>query len=54
MSEKITELKQITAKEISDNGVQALADRPNAAGQYGASGLSAKALKEWFDRLATL
>ena len=45
---------KITKKQITENGVQKLADRPNLSGQYGASGLSAAQLKLWFDKLATL
>jgi hypothetical protein len=46
-------LSNITAKHISDKGVQALANRPNAAWQYGVGGLSPTQLKLWFDKLAT-
>ncbi len=44
---------KITKKQIAENGVQKLADRPNLTGQYGTSGLSATQLKLWFDKLAT-
>lgn len=44
----------VTEKQIKAMGVQALANRPNAAGQYGQSGLSPEGLKLWFDKLATL
>lgn len=53
----MSELKtfdNITQKDIKSQGVQALADRPNASGQYGVGGLSAKQLKEHFDQLAAL
>jgi hypothetical protein len=46
-------IPKITNKQIAEKGVQALADRPNLSAQYGASGLSAKQLKLWFDNLAT-
>ncbi len=46
-------LTNITTKQITDKGVQALANRPNAPGQYGAGGLSPTQLKLWFDKLAT-
>ena len=46
-------LSNITTKQITDKGVQALANRPNASAQYGVSGLSPTQLKLWFDRLAT-
>ena len=44
----------ITHNQIARMGVQALADRPNAASQYGQAGLSPTQLKMWFDKLATL
>lgn len=44
----------ITDLNLKQMGVQALADRPNAAQQYGQSGLSPTELKRWFDKLATL
>lgn len=47
-------LSNITDLQLKQSGVQALADRPNAAQQYGQSGLSAAQLKLWFDKLATL
>lgn len=47
-------IKKITTAQISEKGVRALADRPNANSQYGASGLSAQQLKLWFDKLAVL
>ena len=47
-------LSNITELQLKQSGVQALADRPNAAQQYGQSGLSAAQLKLWFDKLATL
>lgn len=57
MMEKSTEndykFSPITKDQIKKQGVQALANRPNAAGQYGKAGLSAEALKLWFDNLAT-
>lgn len=46
-------IPKITNKQISEKGVQALADRPNLSAQYGASGLSAAQLKLWFDQFAT-
>lgn len=46
-------LSNITTEQIKERGVQALADRPNAASQYGQSGLTAAQLKLWFDKLAT-
>lgn len=46
-------LLKITEKQISERGVQALADRPNVVQQYGQSGLTATQLKLWFDKLAT-
>ncbi len=42
----------ITKKQVAEKGVQALANRPNAASQYGVSGLSPEALKLWFDQLS--
>lgn len=54
--EKSTENKykfsRITDKQLKAQGVQALADRPNAAAQYGQSGLSPAQLKQWFDKFA--
>ena len=46
--------EQITPRQISTLGVQALADRPNAATRYGEGGLSASQLKVWFDQLSKL
>lgn len=46
--------ENITDRQLKQKGVQALADRPNVAGQYGQSGLSPTQLKLWFDNLATL
>ncbi len=46
-------LKKITQREIAAKGVQALADRPNRKAAYGVGGLTAVALKLWFDKLAT-
>lgn len=48
---KFTQISELNLKQM---GVQALADRPNAAQQYGQSGLSPTELKRWFDKLATL
>lgn len=48
------EFSPITDKHFKKSGVQALADRPNAANQYGQSGLSATQLKVWFDNMAKL
>lgn len=47
-------LTQITKTQISQNGVQSLADRPNFGAQYGVGDLSAAQLKVWFDKLASL
>lgn len=44
----------ITDIQLKQKGVQALADRPNAAQQYGQSGLTATQLKLWFDKLSIL
>ncbi len=46
-------LSNITAKQISTKGVQALSDRPNVSSRYGEGGLSPAQLKLWFDSLAT-
>lgn len=48
---KFTQISELNLKQM---GVQALADRPNAAQQYGKSGLRPTELKLWFDKLATL
>ena len=48
------EFQNITKKQIEQNGVQALSDRPNSVGAYGSGGLSPLELKLAFDRLATL
>lgn len=45
--------KKILQTQIQAKGVQALADRPNIAAQYGVGGLSGKDLKLWFDKLAS-
>ena len=52
-TEKEYKFSPITDKQIKAMGVQALANRPNAAGQYGQSGLSPTELKRWFDNLVT-
>lgn len=52
--DKKYQFQNITDKEIRAKGVQALANRPNAAQQYGQSGLTPEALKKWFDQLAEL
>lgn len=46
-------LQKITSTQITKNGVQALATRPNNSAQYGQGGLSPLELKLWFDKLAT-
>ena len=51
---KLNKFSNITEQDIKKHGVQALADRPNASGQYGTGGLSAQQLKEWFDQLAAI
>lgn len=52
--DKKYQFQNITEKEIRAKGVQALANRPNAAQQYGQSGLTPEMLKKWFDQLAEL
>lgn len=47
-------IEEISEDALSKNGVQALADRPNVASQYGQGGLTAQGLKEWFDKLGRL
>lgn len=47
-------IEKISDKEIKEKGVSALSDRPNLNNAYGAGGLTAKQLKEWFDQLANL
>ena len=44
----------ITEEEFKANSVSELADRPNQPAAYGVGGLSATALKEWFDKTAVL
>lgn len=44
---------KITNKQITEKGVQSLADKPNLVGQYGESGLTAFQLKLRFDKLAS-
>lgn len=46
------QLAKITKSQITEKGVQSLADRPNASAQYGVGGLSPQQLKLWFDKLA--
>lgn len=53
MSEIQKIANEITEAQIASKGVSALATRPNRAGQYGQSGLSAADLKAHFDLLAT-
>lgn len=53
-TEKEYKFAPITPQQIRAMGVSALADRPNAVGQYGQSGLSPAQLKSWFDNLVTL
>ena len=54
MEENKYKFSNITDRQLKQHGVQALADRPNAAQQFGQSGLSPMQLKLWFDKLATL
>lgn len=49
----LKKLTNITKNQIANKGVQALANRPNVAQQYGVAGLSPMDLKLWFDKLAT-
>ena len=52
------ELEKITEKELTTNGVVALADKPNSVSQvshkYGQAALSPEKLKAWFDALPRL
>lgn len=50
----LKKFQSITEKQLSQKGVQALADRPSMSAQYGVGGLSADQLKRWFDKLARL
>lgn len=50
-TKKIT---KITDKQVADNGVQALSNKPNSPTQYGVGGLNSTSLKLWFDKLAIL
>lgn len=52
-NQELKKFARINSNVIQKMGVQALSDRPNASGMYGRAGLSAKELKEWFDKLAT-
>jgi hypothetical protein len=52
--DKEYKFSNITDTQLKQKGVQALADRPNAAQQYGQSALSPTQLKKWFDNLAIL
>lgn len=46
-------IEEISIDQMSKQGVQGLADRPNSmTAQYGKSGLTAQELKAWFDKLA--
>lgn len=47
-------LKTITDAEFQKNSISALADKPNKVSLFGQGGLTAKALKEWFDLLPRL
>ena len=49
---KTKTINEITQKQISERGVQALSNRPNAASRHGAGGLSSEQLKLWFDKLS--
>ena len=51
-NKELLEFENINSNIIKKLGVQALADRPNAAGKYGNAGMSAAQLKAWFDQLA--
>ena len=53
MSEKNWK-QPITEEEFKASSVSALADRPNQPAAYGVGGLSATALKEWFDKTSVL
>ena len=47
-------INKITTAQIVANGVQSLANRPNAPSRYGASGLTATQLKQAFDNLSSI
>ena len=47
-------IDKITDGQIVANGVQSLANRPNAPSRYGASGLTATQLKQAFDNLSSI
>lgn len=47
-------LKNITESELQSKGVSALADRPNKVSAYGVGQLTAKDLKEWFDKIGRM
>ena len=49
---KTKTINEITQKQISERGVQALPNRPNAASRHGIGGLSSEQLKLWFDKLS--
>lgn len=48
------QLEKITDRQLAENGIVSLADRPNRPSTYGEGGLSAQQLKARFDRLSGL
>ena len=50
----LKKLTKITDAEFQKNSISALADKPNKVSLFGQGGLTAKALKEWFDLLPRL
>lgn len=47
-------IEKISEEEIKAKGVGALSNRPNQTNAYGTGGMTAQALKDWFDNLAKL
>lgn len=54
MEEKKNWYSPISDEEFGVGKVSNLSNRPNQTGAYGVGGLSAQALKEWFDKSSTL
>lgn len=54
MEEKKNWYTPISDEEFGKGKVSNLSNRPNQTGAYGVGGLSAQALKEWFDKSSTL
>ena len=47
-------LEKLSEQQLKANGVQSLADRPNADLNFGKQNMTAESLKQWFDRFQNM